>query len=67
VGAVRRRRSPSNRLDSEPGQRRGRYASPADLTGANDATKRLAAVVLHLTDGMDRLSDVVYRLSRAAR
>jgi hypothetical protein len=39
----------------------------ADLTGADDATKRLGAVILLLADEVDRLSGVVERLVRHAR
>jgi len=38
-----------------------------ELSGADDTTKRLAAVVLLLCDELDRLSGVVERLSRQAR
>jgi hypothetical protein len=39
----------------------------ADLGGADDATKRLAAVVLLMADEVDRLAGVVDRLAREAR
>jgi hypothetical protein len=39
----------------------------ADLGPADDATKRLGAVVLLLADELDRLSSVVERLARRAR
>jgi hypothetical protein len=39
----------------------------ADLTEADNGTKRLAAVTLLLADEIDRLSGVVDRLARQAR
>ena len=38
----------------------------ADLTGADDATKRLGPVTLRLADEVDRLAGVVDRLVRQA-
>jgi len=39
----------------------------ADLGSADDATKRIGAVLLLMADEIDRLSGVVDRLSRQAR
>jgi hypothetical protein len=39
----------------------------ADLTSADDHTKRLGAVILLLSDEFDRLSGVVDRVVRQAR
>ncbi|MHB8506381.1 MAG: hypothetical protein ACYDEN_11805 [Acidimicrobiales bacterium] len=39
----------------------------ADLGGADDATRQLAAVVLLLADEIDRLTGVVERLARQVR
>jgi hypothetical protein len=39
----------------------------ADLTGADDASKRLGAVVLLLADEVDQLTGEVWRLARQIR
>ncbi len=39
----------------------------ADLTGADEPTRKIGAVILLMADEVDRLAGVVERLSRQAR